>query len=81
MLGECPICFENKILNKKFKCKHTICDDCFNKQKESKQKLCCCICRSYELLDKNDISLYENNSDDDDSYNEYFLIVSQPFMN
>lgn len=81
MSKECPICLDVKIVNKKFKCIHEICTDCFNKQKKSKQKLRCCLCRSTKLLNKNDSSSYDIYSDDDDdSLNDYYFIVSQPFM-
>ena len=44
--GKCPICGDVKNLESKFKCKHSVCIECFHGQLGSNVNLVCCICRS-----------------------------------
>lgn len=44
--GKCSICLDFKKLRNKFKCKHSICIECFYEQLKSKVDLVCCLCRS-----------------------------------
>ena len=48
---ECPICYTSNNLEKKFKCKHLVCKDCFSNQIKTSMSinLKCPICNNENL--------------------------------
>ena len=82
--GKCPICYDSKELNEKFKCSHLVCNDCFkNHLKSDGIKIVCGLCRSSvneECLDneeKNILSKRKSNAE----YNDFNHILRSMFVN
>lgn len=82
--GKCPICYDSKELQEKFKCSHLVCSDCFkNHLKSDGIKIVCGLCRSSvneECLDdeeKNTLSERKSNAE----YNNFHQILISMLVN
>lgn len=82
--GKCPICYDSKELQEKFKCSHLVCNDCFkNHLKSEGIKIVCGLCRSSvneECLDDEEKGIL-NERKSKSEYNDFHQILRSMFVN